>query len=97
MDIQKNKKNSECKVLVTGCAGFIGFSVSQKLLDSGFSVTGIDNLNGYYSVALKQNRLDLLKKDEKFIFHKVDIADAPVINEVFSEEKFDYRRNNTVG
>ncbi len=44
-------------ILVTGCAGFIGFHLCQKLLDSQYNVIGIDNLNPYYSVALKEDRL----------------------------------------
>ncbi|MTL38205.1 NAD-dependent epimerase/dehydratase family protein, partial [Turicibacter sanguinis] len=52
------------RVLVTGGAGFIGFHLSQYLLDKGFTVVGIDNLNDYYDVNLKYGRLELLKKQE---------------------------------
>ncbi|EQC4466005.1 GDP-mannose 4,6-dehydratase, partial [Escherichia coli] len=62
------------KFLVTGAAGFIGFYVSKRLLAAGHQVVGIDNLNDYYDVNLKQARLDLLKHDN-FSFYKIDLAD----------------------
>ena len=61
------------KFLVTGAAGFIGFYVSKQLLAAGHQVVGIDNLNDYYDVNLKQARLDLLKHDN-FSFYKIDRA-----------------------
>jgi len=73
-------------VLLTGAAGFIGFHVANNLLDKGIKVTGVDNLNSYYPVQLKQDRLALLSKREGFAFHQVDIADhdalkaAPGVN-----------------
>ena len=51
------------KVLITGCAGFIGFHTSLKFLKKGFKVIGVDNLNDYYDVKLKKNRLDILIKN----------------------------------
>jgi len=60
--------------LVTGSAGFIGFHLSKLLLNNGKKVIGIDNLNDYYDVNLKKNRLKILKKNKKFIFFKLDIA-----------------------
>jgi UDP-glucuronate 4-epimerase len=63
------------RVLLTGVAGFIGFHVAQALLARGDEVIGIDNLNDYYDVALKQARLDQLTPHKNFTFHKINIAD----------------------
>ncbi|MGH6878149.1 MAG: NAD-dependent epimerase/dehydratase family protein [Rhizomicrobium sp.] len=62
-------------ILVTGAAGFIGFHVTQALRSRGDSVLGIDNLNDYYDVALKEARLDLLRSQKAFVFRRADIAD----------------------
>jgi UDP-glucuronate 4-epimerase len=62
-------------ILVTGAAGFIGFHVTQALLARGEAVLGIDNLNDYYDVSLKQARLTELEKEKQFTFRKVDISD----------------------
>lgn len=62
-------------VLVTGCAGFIGWMVSRKLLDSGHSVVGIDNINDYYDPRLKEWRLRGFSGLSRFVFHRADIAD----------------------
>ena len=56
-------------VLVTGAAGFIGFHLASRLLDAGHKVIGVDNLNDYYDVSLKQARLDLLRPRRGFEFH----------------------------
>src|SRR5438270_11527997 len=61
--------------LVTGCAGFIGFHVTQYLLDRGERVIGVDDLNAYYDVALKQARLAQLQGRARFEFHQIDVAD----------------------
>ncbi|XUA20589.1 NAD-dependent epimerase [Citrobacter sp. OP27] len=76
------------KYLVTGAAGFIGFHVSERLLQAGHQVVGIDNLNDYYDVNLKQARLDLLQKPG-FSFHKIDLADRAAMASLFADEKFD--------
>jgi len=76
------------KYLVTGAAGFIGFHVSERLLQAGHQVVGIDNLNDYYDVNLKQARLDLLQKPG-FSFHKIDLADRTAMASLFADEKFD--------
>ncbi|WP_213133981.1 NAD-dependent epimerase [Citrobacter sp. FP75] len=76
------------KYLITGAAGFIGFHVSQRLLEAGHQVVGIDNLNDYYDVSLKQARLDLLVQPG-FHFHKVDLADRESMAALFSNERFD--------
>ncbi len=62
-------------ILLTGCAGFIGFHVAGALLDRGEVVVGVDNLNDYYDVRLKQARLALLTGRDGFTFHKLDISD----------------------
>lgn len=77
------------RVLVTGAAGFIGSHVSHKLLDRGDQVVGIDNLNDYYDVNLKQARLDKLLARTGFQFEKLDIADRPRLDEVFDAASID--------
>ncbi len=62
------------KILVTGAAGFIGFHISNYLLKKKINVIGIDNLDDYYSINLKKNRLSLLKKNKNFKFIKIDIS-----------------------
>jgi UDP-glucuronate 4-epimerase len=61
------------RILVTGAAGFIGFNLSKLLLDQNYKVYGIDNLNTYYDVNLKKNRLKILKKNKNFFFKKINI------------------------
>jgi UDP-glucuronate 4-epimerase len=73
------------KVVVTGAAGFIGFSVTKCLLERGDSVFGIDNLNDYYDVKLKQDRLDQLASYSDFKFSRLDIADREGIKSFFQE------------
>lgn len=72
-------------VLVTGAAGFIGFHTSQALLNAGHTVIGIDNLNDYYSPALKQDRLDQLLPRNGFTFHHMDIADRAAMAKLFDD------------
>jgi UDP-glucuronate 4-epimerase len=69
-------------VLLTGAAGFVGFHVANNLLDKGIRVTGVDNLNSYYPVQLKKDRLALLSKREGFSFLQVDIADHEALKAV---------------
>ena len=78
-------------VLVTGAAGFIGFSTALALLQRGDRVIGIDNLNDYYDPALKQARLKRLKDEfgEAFTFHKLDFADAAALNSTLGAGDFD--------
>src|SRR5690606_37717270 len=76
------------KILVTGSAGFIGFHLSSKLTSLGYHVVGIDNLNDYYDVSLKESRLAMLKKIPNFRFEKVDLADGAALNRLFADESF---------
>jgi UDP-glucuronate 4-epimerase len=76
-------------ILITGAAGFIGFHLSQALLARGDTVTGIDNLNDYYDVKLKKDRLSQLRSHDQFHFYQHDIADALAINAVFDDNAFD--------
>ncbi|WP_200794751.1 NAD-dependent epimerase [Klebsiella oxytoca] len=75
------------KFLVTGAAGFIGFHACKRLLQAGHEVVGLDNMNEYYDVNLKQARLDLLQSP-LFSFHKIDLADREGIAQLFAHEKF---------
>jgi len=76
-------------VLVTGCAGFIGWKVSEQLLDKNISVIGIDNLNDYYDPRLKQWRLGRLKNKAGFSFMEIDIADFVSLKNIFSGSTID--------
>ena len=72
-------------ILVTGCAGFIGYHLTVSLLKDGVEVLGIDNLNDYYDINLKNNRLLNLKVYRNFTFQKVDIADKKSLSQRFKE------------
>ncbi len=72
-------------VLITGAAGFIGFYLSKRLLDEGYNVIGIDNLNTYYDVNLKKSRLEVLKGFTQFKFIKVDIAERDRLEDIFKQ------------
>ena len=74
-------------ILITGVAGFIGFHLSQKLLAAGFRVSGIDNLNTYYDVQLKHDRLALLKQNEAFSFYQVDLNQKDELAQVFKNDQ----------
>ncbi|MFC1812440.1 NAD-dependent epimerase [Thermodesulfobacteriota bacterium] len=77
------------KILVTGSAGFIGFHLSKRLLDEGHTVVGLDNLNDYYDVQLKKDRLSRLKFFNNFNFVLLDLADRQGMERLFSEHRFD--------
>lgn len=80
------------KILVTGAAGFIGFHVTLQLLARGDTVVGVDNLNDYYDVSLKQDRLAEIAKQPNaanFKFFKLDLADVEATAELFKQEQFD--------
>ncbi|GBE42179.1 UDP-glucose 4-epimerase [bacterium BMS3Bbin10] len=76
------------KILVTGAAGFIGFHTARALLERGDRVVGLDNLNDYYDVSLKQARLAELEGRNGFKFVRADLADRAAIEELFAHEKF---------
>lgn len=76
-------------VMITGAAGFIGSTLALRLLARGDKVYGIDNMNDYYSVALKEARLARLKSNKNFTFQKLDIADREGVAKLFKEQKFD--------
>ena len=77
------------RILVTGAAGFIGFHLTRRLLDRGDTVVGLDNLNNYYDVGLKQNRLMLLDQEKGFNFVEADLIDADSIEKVFDQYAFE--------
>ena len=77
------------RVLITGAAGFIGFHLSLRLLKDGCHVTGIDNLNSYYDVKLKEARLEKLTPFENFSFYKMDISDKKSLETIFNNTKYD--------
>ena len=78
------------KILITGAAGFIGFHLSKKLCESGWEVVGLDNLNDYYDVKLKIDRLNILNPNKNFTLHKIDLIDREAVKKLFAEEKVDY-------
>ena len=76
------------KILVTGAAGFIGHATAQRLLDRGYEVVGLDNLNDYYDVKLKEARLARLTARAGFRFVRLDLADAAGVAGLFASERF---------
>jgi UDP-glucuronate 4-epimerase len=77
------------RVLVTGAAGFIGFHLSQQLIDLGIQVTGIDNMNPYYDVGLKRDRLKVIQSASNFEFIEMDMADRSDMRTLFESGSFD--------
>ena len=73
------------KVLITGAAGFIGFHLAKRLLSLGATVCGIDNLNDYYDVSLKEARLTILEKEPAFTFVRGDLADEAAVTKLFED------------
>jgi len=78
------------KILITGAAGFVGFHLSRNLSEANWDVVGIDNLNDYYSVKLKTDRLKQLEKFDNFNFLKIDLGDKKSLFELFEKEEFTY-------
>ena len=81
------------RILITGVAGFIGSTLAMRLLQRGDTVHGIDNLNDYYSVALKESRLSRFVDHPNFSFHKLDISDRDAVARLFRENHFDSAMN----
>ena len=77
------------KVLITGAAGFIGFHLARRLLANGIHVTGLDNMNAYYDVNLKKDRLKVLHTEDNFSFYETDLADLKGLDAVFDGQSFD--------
>ena len=79
--------NHDSRILVTGSAGFIGYHLCQSLLDDGYIVHGVDNINSYYDPTLKQARLRQLQSHTNFSFNKLDISISAELNKVFEDFK----------
>ena len=84
------------RILLTGSSGFIGFHLAKKLVSEGYFVTGIDNMNDYYELSLKEERLkeiiahdDQINKAKRFNFHKIDLSDKSTVLSLFDHENFD--------
>jgi UDP-glucuronate 4-epimerase len=77
------------RILVTGAAGFIGFHLAKRFIDRGDQVVGIDNLNDYYDIKLKHDRLKQLESKDGFHFFRMNIEDNDGISQLFADEKFD--------
>ncbi len=74
------------KILVTGVAGFIGFHTTKRLLDSGYNIAGLDNLNNYYDINLKKDRLKILQEYDRFSFHQIDLIDKKIVEDLFRQK-----------
>ena len=77
------------KALVTGVAGFIGFHLARRLLKDSYQVVGIDNINPYYDIALKEARLEELKDQPNFTFFKMDLVDRKQLERLFARQEFE--------
>lgn len=88
-----NAINPNFTYFITGAAGFIGSSLSRRLLEAGATVIGFDNMNDYYDVSLKEHRLSFIKDNPKFTFIKGDIADKAALEDAFKTYKPDVVMN----
>lgn len=78
------------KVLITGAAGFIGYHLSDLLCRKGYEVAGADNVNDYYDVNLKEDRINLLNQYKSFKFHRIDISDKQTVEKLFRDNGFKF-------
>jgi len=77
-------------ILITGCAGFIGYSLASNLLKKkSYKIYGIDNLNKYYSISLKKKRLSLLSKKKNFFFDKISLTNKKKLDKFFKNKNID--------
>ena len=74
-------------ILITGCAGFIGYHLSKRLINDGHNILGIDNMNNYYDIKLKQNRLKLLQNNKTFKFDQIDLNNSSGLKKAFNSFK----------
>ena len=85
--------NKKKFILITGCAGFIGYHLSMKLLKSNYAVIGVDNINNYYNRKLKIDRVKDIKKfskkTKKFFFYKFDLKEEKKLSKLFKRYKFE--------
>lgn len=81
------------KILITGAAGFVGFHLAKFMLDEGHFVVGLDNLNSYYDPRLKEDRLNILRRYDNFVFYRADLKSKPAVDEVFAAHKPEYAVN----
>ena len=77
-------------ILVTGAAGFIGFHLSKRLCDLGYKVVGLDNINEYYDINLKNSRLNILRQNQNFTFNQIDLTDRSGLEQLFASHNFEY-------
>ena len=77
------------KILVTGSSGFIGFHLAKKMLNEGYEVFGIDNMNSYYDISLKERRFEILKEYENFNFELIDISNTKTLS-LFLKNNFSF-------
>ncbi len=77
-------------ILITGSAGFIGYHLAKKILKKNIKVFGIDNINNYYDINLKKNRIKDLKKSKKFFFYKIDLSEYKKLNNLVKRNKIKY-------
>lgn len=85
----RKKKNKSQKILITGTAGFIGYHLAKTLLESGYTVVGVDNFTSYYDVRMKHARHAILKKQKAFHFYKISIADYSALEKIIKKEQPD--------
>ena len=81
---------SRKNILLTGCAGFIGFHLAKKLFQNNYNIIGIDNLNNYYDVSIKEDRLNILSKNNNFLFYKIDLCNKSELSDFFEKNKIDF-------